>query len=218
MKTKNILLCSAIITLGACSSQSGARFTPRDDVAQQDYTSENHKEDIMDKKSYKQYEQREPCQHYRDLPRNMINTCVKAEDEIQIGAAQVYERKEEQPPQLGEQRLLPIVSSYTVLFDFDKSDIRANENETLDRAIREIDKFEPRQVTVTGYTDSSGKADYNQNLSREREQAVSKALRERGIENQTLEHEARGEYEQAVETADGVRNQENRRVVVDFRR
>src|SRR5690606_4263323 len=110
-----------------------------------------------------------------------------------------------------------IVRSYTVLFDHDKSDIRSNEMATIDQAMREIDKYEPKQVTVTGYTDSSGKADYNQTLSREREQAVSKALLSRGIKNQTLEREARGEYEQAVQTGDGVRNQENRRVVIDFR-
>ena len=78
--------------------------------------------------------------------------------------------------------------------------------------------YNPQQVTVTGYTDSSGSADYNQDLSRRREQAVSRALLERGIANQALEREARGEYDQAIETPDDTRNQENRRVVIDFRR
>lgn len=212
MKTKAILLCTVALTLGACSSQSGPRYTPRADIAQQNYTNENHAEDRMDKKSYKQYEQREPCQSYRDLPRNMIDNCAKAEEELELATTHMTSHTEK------NQKALPIVSSYTVLFDHDKSNIRAGENETLDRAMREIDKYDPRQVTVTGYTDSSGKAEYNQNLSHEREQAVSKALMSRGIENQVLEREARGEYHQAVETKDGIRNQENRRVVIDFRR
>lgn len=107
-------------------------------------------------------------------------------------------------------------SSYTVLFDHDKSDIRANERASIDRAVQEIDQYDPARVTVTGYTDSSGSAAYNHNLSHEREQAVSQALLAGGMKSQLLDREARGEYEQAVQTNNGVRNQDNRRVVIDF--
>ncbi len=219
MKTRTILLCTVALTLGACSSyngmweSSGPRYTPRSDISQKNYTQGNNTEDRMDKKSYKQYEQREPCQNYRDLPRNMMDNCAKVEEEeMELASTQMSTHTQKQ------EKVLPIVSSYTVLFDHDKSNIRANEMATLDRAMREISKYNPRQVTVTGYTDSSGKADYNQTLSREREQAVSKALLSRGIENQVLAREARGEYDQAVQTKDGIRNQDNRRVVIDFRR
>lgn len=211
MKTNTILLCTVALTLGACS-QSGPRYTPRADVVQKNYTNENHEEDRMDKKSYTQYEHREPCQNYRNLPRHMIDNCAKVDEELELATTQMSSHTER------HEKVLPIVSSYTVLFDHDQSNIRAGENETLDRAMREIDKYDPRQVTVTGYTDSSGAADYNQTLSHEREQAVSKALLSSGIENRVLEREARGEYEQAVQTDDGVRNQDNRRVVIDFRR
>lgn len=218
MRTKAILLCSVAFTLGACTSQSGPSYTPRADIVPKNYTDANHVEDRMDKKSYKQYEHREPCQNYRNLPRNMMDHCVTAEEEIEIAVTQVSKSVvKTQQPKI-EPKALPIVRSYTILFDHDKSDIRANENQTLDRAMREIDQYKPTQVTVTGYTDSSGKVDYNQTLSREREQAVSKALLSRGIHNETLEREARGQYDQAVQTDDGVRNQQNRRVVVDFRR
>lgn len=209
MRTKTIMLCTVALTLGACSS-SGPRYTPRAEISQNNYTQENRMEDHMDKKSYKKYEQREPCQHYRKPPRNYSDGCVSnmMEEEVVIAAA---------PKPAPQKAVLPIVSSYTVLFDFDKSDIRSNEMATLDRIAKEINKYHPRQVTVTGYTDSHGAADYNQTLSREREQSVSNALLKRGIANQTLDREARGEYDQAVNTADGVKNQQNRRVVIDFR-
>lgn len=212
MKTRTVLLCTVVLTISACGTQSGPRYTPRAFVTQQNYTSANHTEDRMDRKSYKQYEHREPCQNYRELPRNMIDNCAKAEEYTELATARMSSHTRQQ------EKILPIVSSYTVLFDHDKSNIRSNEIQTLDRAMREISKYNPRQVTVTGYTDSSGSAEYNQVLSREREQAVSKALLSRGIENQSLEREARGEYDQAVETEDGTRNQDNRRVVIDFRR
>jgi outer membrane protein OmpA-like peptidoglycan-associated protein len=209
MTLKNILLCSVVLTLSACSPQrimqesSGPRYTPRPEIAHQDYTSTHHAQDRTDKKNYTQYEQREQCQQYRELPRNMVDTCGKH-----------LEKKSKHT----EQKQLPIVSTYTILFDHNKSDIRRNESETLDRAMREIAKYNPTHVTVTGYTDSSGSTDYNQALSHQREQAVSQALLARGIKNQTLERDARGEYGQAVTTQDGIKNQYNRRVVIDFRR
>lgn len=215
MKTKAIMLCT-VAFLGACSAHnsmyqsSGPRYTPRPAISQNNYTQENRAEDRMDTKSYNEYEHREPCQAYRAVPRNYSDGCVSnmMKEDIVVAKAK---------PVLAKVAL-PIVSSYTVLFDHGKSNIRVDENKTLDRAMGEIDKYGPLQVTVTGYTDSSGKADYNQTLSHEREQAVSKALMARGIKNQTLEREARGEYSQAVKTDDGVKNQENRRVVIDFRR
>lgn len=207
MKTKTILLCTVALSLGACSSNnnhpmSGPRYTPRAEVSQNNYTPANHMADRMDTKSYREYEQREQCERYRRLPRNYADSC----DDTKLIPVDVVMPVEK------------IVSSYTILFDHDKSGIRVGENETLDRAMREISRYNPRHVTVTGYTDSSGKAEYNQTLSREREQAVSHALLERGIANQVLDREARGEYDQAVQTKDGIRNQENRRVVIDFLR
>lgn len=210
MKIKMLLLCTVTLTLGGYSAYaqtSGPRYTPRPAISQNNYTSVNRMEDRQDVIWYEQYEQREPCQHYRRLPRNYTDNCANENTMITVVEKTTWEN-----------RLLPVVHSYTILFDFDKSVVRPDEVETLNRVMREIDKYDPRQITVTGYTDSSGQADYNQDLSRRREQAVSRALLERGIANQTLERNARGEYDQAVKTADDTRNQENRRVVIDFRR
>lgn len=216
MKIKTLLLYTGTMALclgsysahaGGYTSLSGPRYTPRPAVAEQNYTHENRIEDQMDAESYTQYEEREPCQNYRRLPRNFRDHCNREEIAPVVAKAPAP-----------EQRLLPVVSSYTILFDHDKSSIRPDEIATLDRAMREINKYSPRQITVTGYTDSSGMTTYNQTLSREREQAVSKALLARGMESEVLDREAHGEYDQAVSTADGVKNQQNRRVVIDFRR
>jgi outer membrane protein OmpA-like peptidoglycan-associated protein len=215
MKTKTILLCTVAVTLGAHSAHaennaSGPRYAPRPEISQKNYTQKNRIEDRMDDKSYEEYEQREQCQRYRKLPRNSVDNCAKMiEEEVVVTPSE---------NRLSETTLLPVIHSYTVLFDFDKSTLRANENETINQVIREISRYNPKQITVTGYTDSSGDMDYNMNLSHRREQAVSAALLQRGIMNYTLDREARGENEQAVDTEDGVRNQENRRVVIDFRR
>lgn len=221
IKIKTLLLCSATVTLAGFTAQaetslSGPRYTPRPAVAERNYTASNHAQDQLDTERYDQYEHREPCQKYRRLPRQQVDPCVRVEEEEAVAMADVKVRTTTTTTQ--KQTLRPIINSYTILFDFDKSSIRANEVATLNQISREVERFDPEQITVTGYTDSSGPVDYNQTLSRQREQSVSKALLERGLENQTIDREARGEYNQAVETPDDTKNQENRRVVVDFRR
>ncbi len=219
MKTRRILLYTACLSLTAYpaiadDSTSGPRYVPRDDISNQNYTQKERIQDVADASSYMDYEEREPCQQYRELPRNFEDHCsakiIEETTEVIYQAAAPAPEPASRPQK--------IVSSYTVLFDFDKSNVRQNEAMTLNQVMQEINKYDPAKVTVTGYTDSSGTKDYNQNLSVEREQAVSKALLSRGVANQTITREARGEYEQAVDTADGVKNQENRRVVIDFLR
>lgn len=220
MKLHTVLVCTAALGLAACSSYygsaSGPRYVPRPAVVDSRYTQEHVTEDYMDRKSYRKYEQRELCQRYRSLPRRTTDLCDKSTYEAPIAVAPM--RTVATQSTVRTQTLLPIINSYTILFDFDKSNIRPGEQATIDQVVREMEKYNPQQVTVTGYTDSAGKADYNQTLSRKREQAVSSSLRDRGIENQTIERDARGEYDQAIETPDGTKNQQNRRVVIDFRR
>lgn len=217
MKIQTFLLCTAMtVTLGSYAAQaetSGPRYVPRAEISEKNATATTRWEDYSDQKSYRAYEEREPCQNYRAEPRNYNADCV-ADKPILAAVEQTVTKTVTQT----ETRPSPIIQSYTLLFDHDKSNVRADEAATLNQIAQDINKYDPSAVTVTGYTDSSGKSDYNQGLSRNREQAVSAALLERGIQNQTLEREARGEYDQAVQTADGTKNQENRRVVVDFRR
>lgn len=194
MKIQTIMLYTVALTLGGCSAYNGAYRNKPDHSMQERMAIE----------SYNKYELREPCQKYRVAPPQYVGNCTKEMSVKDSVIPEPYHNK--------------IIRSYTVLFDFDKAGIRKSEYATLDQAMNEIKQYDPQQVTVTGYTDSHGEADYNQALSREREQTVSKALLSRGIASQTLKREARGEYSQSVTTPDGVRNQANRRVVIDFRR
>lgn len=214
MTNRKILLCTVALCLTAYQSyaeetRSVPSYVPRSEVSDQNYTQHEAQQDRSDRKLYNQYEEREPCQKYRQLPRHYDDPCSVREPSVELAVTQGATVTE---------RLLPIEKSYTVLFDFDKSVIRANEMATIEHVIREIKKYNPTQITVTGYTDSSGSIEYNQILSHQREQAVSTALLQHGVRNQMIDHDARGEFEQAIVTLDGVRNQQNRRVMIDFRR
>ncbi|SAK73790.1 ompA family protein [Caballeronia catudaia] len=67
-----------------------------------------------------------------------------------------------------------------VLFDFDKSALRADSGPALNRAVALI-KRSKKSVIVEGHTDNTGTHEYNQALSEARAQTVATALEERGI-------------------------------------
>ena len=109
--------------------------------------------------------------------------------------------------------------SYTILFDLNKSGIRISEKSKLDKIAREIQAENPMEVTVSGYTDTSGTRKYNQALSERRTRAVVEALAARGVRVAADNQRSYGETGvAAVATADGVRMRKNRRVVIHFDR
>jgi len=59
-----------------------------------------------------------------------------------------------------------------VLFDFDKSDLRADALPVLERIVRLLDAFPTRAIAIHGHTDSKGTDAYNDALSRRRADAV----------------------------------------------
>ena len=69
-------------------------------------------------------------------------------------------------------------------------------------------------IVVDGYTDTTGTADHNLDLSRERAQTVASALMKEGINDRRIETHGFGETHLAVPTADQVSEPRNRRVVI----
>ena len=69
-------------------------------------------------------------------------------------------------------------------------------------------------VQVTGYTDTSGSAAYNQRLSERRAGHVAHLLARMGVPWNAMTIAGRGESDLAVPTPDGVREARNRRVTI----
>ncbi|HTZ37289.1 MAG TPA: OmpA family protein [Stellaceae bacterium] len=69
-------------------------------------------------------------------------------------------------------------------------------------------------VQVTGYTDTSGSARYNQRLSVRRARHVAHILARMGVPWRAMTVAGRGENDLAVPTPNGVREPRNRRVTV----
>ncbi len=104
--------------------------------------------------------------------------------------------------------------TYVVYFDFDKSNIKPEAAQILDRAIFHAKAGGTPSISVTGHADRSGAEDYNLGLSLRRADSVREYLINGGVTAEQITVSGRGEAEPAVPTADGVKEPRNRRVEV----
>ncbi|CTP89048.1 hypothetical protein A6R71_07960 [Xanthomonas translucens pv. arrhenatheri] len=93
-----------------------------------------------------------------------------------------------------------------ILFDFDKSQIRADAAKVLDTLATALGSVQARDLEVGGHTDSKGGDDYNQALSERRAAAVLEALRARGL---ALKASAKGYGESRPLAPNQLRGQDN---------
>jgi arylsulfatase A-like enzyme len=101
---------------------------------------------------------------------------------------------------------------YGIHFDFDKAVIKPDSNALLDDIATTLKHFPQWRLRITGHTDSSGKPEYNEELSMNRANAIKQALVERGIDAARLETLGMGE-KQPVASNDTPEGQAlNRRV------
>lgn len=105
---------------------------------------------------------------------------------------------------------------YIVFFEWDKSDITPEAAGILDNAISNYQSCGNAQVMLAGHADRSGAASYNVGLSQRRADSVRAYLEGRGIPGGVISSEAFGESRPRVETADGVRELQNRRVEITY--
>jgi outer membrane protein OmpA-like peptidoglycan-associated protein len=106
--------------------------------------------------------------------------------------------------------------SFIVFFDFDRSNITAQAQATINDAVAAAKAGNSTRITLTGHTDRSGSEQYNQALSVRRGEAVKAAMIRGGIPANAIVVIGRGESQPLVQTPDGVREPQNRRVEIDI--
>jgi outer membrane protein OmpA-like peptidoglycan-associated protein len=119
-------------------------------------------------------------------------------------------------PEAPEQQESPEPESFTVYFGFDSAQLSSEAREVLSRVAEAAEDRSDAEISATGFTDTVGPEDYNQDLSFRRAQAVKEALSGRGIDADRIGTAARGENQLAVDTGDGVREPRNRRVEISL--
>jgi OOP family OmpA-OmpF porin len=108
----------------------------------------------------------------------------------------------------------PAPRVFIVFFDWDKDTVTPQGMQIVQQAADAYKSGAPVQLQVTGYTDRSGSPAYNQRLSERRANNVAKALTGMGVPRDQMAVSGRGENDNRVPTANGVREPQNRRVEI----
>ena len=125
--------------------------------------------------------------------------------EIHFGAAEAAPPPP--PPQ-------PTAQTFMVFFDWDRSNLSAQALQTIKQAAGAYKTKGSARITATGHTDKSGPENYNMALSLRRANAVKDALVREGVPATAISVVGKGETQPLVQTADGVREPQNRRVEI----
>ena len=110
----------------------------------------------------------------------------------------------------------PTHQVYLVFFDWDKYNITPEGQQIIQLAANQYKSGGRVTLQVTGYTDTTGSAGYNQRLSERRANAVAAALERLGVPRSDMVVAGRGMNDLRVPTPPGVREPQNRRVEIVF--
>ena len=105
-------------------------------------------------------------------------------------------------------------NSFLVFFDWDRFDITPQAQNTIRQAAAAYKSKGNARINAIGHTDKSGPESYNMALSLRRANAVKDVLVREGVPAANISVVGRGEEQPMVQTADGVREPQNRRVEI----
>ncbi len=131
----------------------------------------------------------------------------QANDVLSLQRAQAV--REQYPQLLALQP--PPAERFVLEFEPGTSQLTADSQARLDEIIARARARAGGEIVVTGHTDRQGSLEDNDRLARERAQAISTLLIERGFKAELIEAVGRGEREPLVPTDDEVAEPRNRR-------
>jgi OmpA family len=103
---------------------------------------------------------------------------------------------------------------YLVTFHLDQATLTEENRQVIAQAAEYYRQGGAPQITVTGYTDTSGSAAHNLELSERRAEVVAEELVREGVPATNIVTIGRGEEDLRMPTADGVREARNRRAEI----
>jgi outer membrane protein OmpA-like peptidoglycan-associated protein len=111
----------------------------------------------------------------------------------------------EEPAAQAVEEAKPMVLPLTIsldaeaLFDFDRSLVRSDDRMKLDNLVDGLQGVEYDTIVVVGHADRIGTRTYNQRLSERRANAVKSYLVKKGLTDDRIQTEGRGEFEPATD-------------------
>ena len=120
-------------------------------------------------------------------------------------------------PKAGAKAAAPAKLTYRAqsLFDFDKAIVKAEGKASLDALVERLASMNVEILVAVGHTDSTGSNEYNQKLSERRAAAVKAYLVSKGVDQNRIYTEGKGETAPVASNASSDGRAQNRRVEVE---
>lgn len=134
--------------------------------------------------------------------------------EQQLAAREAQIRKLQDELKAKQTERGTLVTLGDVLFDVDKSDLKATGVRDVQKLASFLNENPERQLMVEGYTDSTGAASYNQQLSQRRAESVLRALTHAGVSAQRIQVVGYGQQYPVASNDTASGRAQNRRVEV----
>ncbi len=120
------------------------------------------------------------------------------------------------PPTAPEPMAMSAPRQFIVFFGFNKYNLTSEALRVISEAVLAAKDTGSASVLVTGHTDTMGSPDYNQRLSMRRSNAVKAEMVRQGVSASSITSTGKGELELLVQTADSVKEPQNRRATIDL--
>ncbi len=101
-----------------------------------------------------------------------------------------------------------------ILFDLDKAVLKSGSERSVEKLASFLQEYPERNLLVEGFTDSTGEADYNEDLSQRRAEAIKVALQKYGIDRNRINIKGYGEKFPVASNETLAGRQLNRRVEI----
>ena len=108
----------------------------------------------------------------------------------------------------------PAPGTAIIFFDWGKREIRRDDQEVLDKVAEQWRAQSGAHLILSGHSDRSGPGWANVRAAKQRAKAAHDYLVEHGVPSSAMTLQAFGEQQPVVETEDGVREVQNRRVEI----
>jgi OOP family OmpA-OmpF porin len=118
-------------------------------------------------------------------------------------------------PAAAERRVTTVTFAAEVLFDFDKSVLKASGKKAIDEVLVQIGQAKLKSIRVDGHTDWVGTDAYNQKLSVRRAMAVKDYLMGKGLA-ETIQAVGHGKREPVADNHTAAGRAKNRRAEITF--
>jgi OmpA-OmpF porin, OOP family len=105
---------------------------------------------------------------------------------------------------------------FIVFFGFNKYNLTSEANRVISEAVTAAKETGSASILITGHTDTVGSNIYNDRLSMRRSNVVKAEMVRQGVSPSSISASGKGETELLVQTADGVKEPQNRRASIDL--